>query len=204
MRLRLIAILTAVVVGVGLGFGVNWLWLDGGGHAAKIREGASFGEVPIGGPFRLIDHNGTPRGPDDFKGQLLLVNFGYTFCPDVCPIGLQTMTAALDQLGGQAERVQPLFITIDPERDTPEVLKSYVEHFTPRLIGLTGSAEDIAKAARAYRVYYKVAGDAKSDPNYLVDHSVLTYLMGPDGKFLTHFTHQTPPDKMAATIRRYL
>lgn len=204
MRLRLIAVAFAVVIGVGLGLGVNWLWLDGSDGAAKGRQGVSLGEAQIGGPFRLIDHNGSPRGPEDFAGRFLLVNFGYTFCPDVCPIGLQTMTAALEQLGDQAARVQPLFITIDPDRDTPAVLKAYVEHFAPSLIGLTGSADEVAKAAKAYRVYYKIAGDPKSDPNYLVDHSVITYLMGPDGKFLTHFTHQTPADKMAAAIRRYL
>ena len=139
----------------------------------------------------------------DFLGGYTLVFFGYTFCPDVCPAGLQVMSAALDKLGPEADKIQPVFVTIDPERDTPDVMASYIGHFHPRLIGLTGSADDIAKAAKAYRVYYaKAKGEEGDDPeDYLMDHSSILYLMDPDGKFVKHFTYTTDVDKLALDIK---
>jgi protein SCO1/2 len=134
----------------------------------------------------------------------MLVDFGYTNCPDICPLGLALMTDVLEQLGPNADKVQPLFITVDPARDTAPVLKDYIGHFSDRIIGLTGTKEEIAAAAKAYRVYYKVHGDPATDPNYPVDHSGFIYLMGRDGKFITHFTHETPADRMAETIRKAL
>ena len=112
----------------------------------------------VGGPFTLTDQDGKKVSEKDFLGKYMLVFFGYTYCPDICPTELQVMTAALDSMGPEAEKIQPVFVSVDPERDTPEVLKSYVENFGPRLVGLTGTPEEIAAVAKAYRVYYAKAG----------------------------------------------
>jgi protein SCO1 len=202
-RTRLAVIVATVLVGVGLGYVGNRL-LSGAPPAATVREGRSFGEALVGGPFTLTDQNGQRRSDADFRGKLMLVNFGFTNCPDICPLGLALMTDAIERLGPQGESVQPIFITVDPARDTPAALKSYVAHFSDRLVGLTGTPEEIAAAAKAYRVYYKVHGDPASNPNYAVDHSGFIYLMSRDGKFLTHFMHDTPPDRVADAIRRHL
>jgi cytochrome oxidase Cu insertion factor (SCO1/SenC/PrrC family) len=156
--------------------------------------------------FELVDQTATPRSDRDFRGRFMLVYFGYTYCPDICPTGLQTMTAALDLLGEEGEKVQPLFITVDPRRDTPKALASYVTAFHPRLIGLTGSEDQIRAAVRSYRVHRVVVRlpDARGADDYLVNHSSLTVLMGPDGGFVTLFPHGTAPDAMAGALRRYL
>jgi protein SCO1/2 len=200
-RPRLLAVILAVIAGVGIGALSHLLTRDG---APALREVVGFGEAAIGGPFRLIDSEGRERTEADFRGKLLLVEFGYTFCPDVCPLGLQLFADVLDRLGAAADDVVPVFITLDPARDTLEVLRSYAQHFSPRIVALTGSREAIDAAAKAYRVYYRLGADAASNPNYLVDHSAILYLMGRDGKFLTHFTHETPPDRVAAAIRSRL
>ncbi len=161
--------------------------------------------VQFGGPFALIDHDGMARTDADFGGQYLLVYFGYTHCPDLCPLGLTRLSTAIDLLGEAGSEVQPLFISVDPARDTTPVLGDYVEHFHPRLIGLTGSAAAVQAAARVYKIHRRKvvpAGEAPED--YLVDHSTLTYLMGPDGDFLTLFPHGTEAAFMADAIRNYL
>jgi len=132
----------------------------------------------------------------------MLIYFGYTYCPDVCPTELQTMTQALDQLGTKAGEVQPIFITVDPERDTQAEMKSYAENFHPRLLALTGTAEQVADAAKAYRVFYEKA--KQPDGTYLMDHSSIVYLMGRDGKYLAHFGGNTTADQMAAAIAKRL
>ncbi len=157
--------------------------------------------LAIGGAFTLVDHNRKTVTDIDFRGRYMLVFFGYTFCPDACPTALQTVTEAMDLLGAQATKVQPIFISVDPERDTPETLKSFVANFHPRMIGLTGSPEQVAAAAKVYRVYFAKAND---EDEYLMDHSAIIYLMGPDGKFVTHFSHGTTPDTMAAKVREHL
>jgi protein SCO1/2 len=202
-RTRLAVLVATVLVGVGLGYVVHRLFFDAQ-PAAIVREGRSFGEALIGGPFTLTDQDGKRRSDAEFRGRLMLVNFGFTNCPDICPLGLALMTDALDRLGAQADQVQPIFITVDPARDTPPVLKDYVAHFSDRMIGLTGTSEEIAAAAKAYRVYYKVHGDPATNPNYAVDHSGFIYLMGRDGRFLAHFMHDSPPDRVADAIRRAL
>ena len=121
---------------------------------AEIMDILMWNREPVGGPFELIDHAGRTRTERDFRGQLMLVYFGFTYCPDICPTDLQAIGLALDKLGKDGDSVQPLFITVDPERDTPEHLAEYVPMFHPRLIGLTGGAEAIRKAADAYKVYY--------------------------------------------------
>lgn len=157
------------------------------------------GTALIGGPIKLTGHDGKAVSDEQFRGKHMLVFFGYTYCPDICPAGLQVMTAALEELGAEADSIQPLFITIDPERDTVDVMASYVENFHPRLIGLTGTPDEIAAAAKAYRVYYKKAGD---DADYLMDHSSILYLMDRQGKFAKHFTYGTDPSVLANEIKQ--
>lgn len=199
-RGRLIAIVAAVIAGIAIGAGSRFL-LPGGDSPASVRQGTGFGDAAIGGPFQLVDTEGRVRTDEEFRGKLLLVEFGYTFCPDVCPLGLQLFADVLDRLGPQADAIQPIFITVDPARDTPEALRTYVEHFSPRILGLTGSREQIDAATKAYRVYYRLGADAATNPNYVVDHSAILFVMGRDGRYLTHFTHETPPDRVVAAIR---
>jgi protein SCO1/2 len=178
------------------------------GPAAAAGDTASDALPPIsfGGPFALIDHHGRARTERDFAGRYLLVMFGYARCPDICPTGLATMAAALDRLGAAGQQVQPLFITIDPARDTASELAEYVAQFHPRLVGLTGSEQAVAAAAKAYRVHRRkvVLADQDGPDDYLVDHSSLSFLIGPAGEWLTLFPHGTDPEFMAAAIGRYL
>jgi len=199
MPLRLVFI---VVIAFMIGAMTALLLLREAGSPGAPSQQVS-GKALIGGPFSLTDHTGKPVTQDDFKGKLMLVFFGYTYCPDICPAELQVMSAALDALGADAEKVTPVFITVDPARDTVEQMASYVASFHPRLVGLTGSEEAVKEAAKAYRVYYAKAGDANS-PDYLVDHSAIVYLMGRDGNYLTHFSYGTSAEKMAAGIRKHL
>ncbi|MCL4767567.1 MAG: SCO family protein [Hyphomicrobiaceae bacterium] len=164
----------------------------------------SIGKAAVGGPFTLTDHTGRRVTDQDFRGRFMLVSFGFTFCPDVCPSGLQVMAAALDQLGPKAERITPIFISVDPERDTPEQLARYVPSFHPRLVGLTGTAEEIQSAAKAYRVYYRKVKDEKSTADYTIDHTSIIYLMDPQGEFVAHFTHATPVSTMAEKLAKVL
>jgi protein SCO1/2 len=129
----------------------------------------------------------------------MLVYFGYTFCPDICPLGLQTMTQAIDGLPPeQQEQIVPVFVTVDPERDTVQVMRDYVGSFHPRLVGLTGSTAEVGEALRAWRVYAQKA--EPKDGSYLVDHSTFTYLMGPDGRYVTHFGHATTAEEMTQRV----
>jgi cytochrome oxidase Cu insertion factor (SCO1/SenC/PrrC family) len=159
----------------------------------------------IGGPFTLVDQIGKTVRNKDLKGRLLLIYFGYTFCPDVCPTALTTMVEALYLLGTKAGDITPVFITVDPKRDTPEQLAMYAQHFHPRLLALTGSSEQIAKVAKDYRVYYAKAEEDGADADaYLMDHTSITYLMNRDGTFLLHFSHGTDAETMAKRIREHL
>ena len=158
----------------------------------------------FGGSFSLTASDGRRMTDADFRGRFMLIYFGYTHCPDVCPVDLFTMGEALKLLGAQADRVQPLFITVDPERDTREVVGDYASSFDPRLIGLTGTNEEVETAVRAYKVHRVKYTPANDPANYGVDHSSLTYLMGPDGKFRTLIPHNTSVEGMAEILRPYL
>lgn len=162
------------------------------------------GEALIGGPFELVGKDGTTVTDKVFRGKYMLVFFGFTHCPDICPAELQVMAAALDELGEDANKVVPIFITVDPERDTPRVVADYVMNFGPRFVGLSGTPEQIAKAAEAYRVTYEKHQEEGAGDNYSVDHSAIAYLMGPDGKYITHIPYGTPAPKMAEILKRYL
>ena len=157
------------------------------------------GIARVGGPFTLTAHTGERISDEAFRGQYMLVTFGFTRCLDVCPAELQVMSAALDAMGPGAERIQPLFITIDPERDTVAHLSDYVANFHPRLIALTGTSDEIASVAKAYHVWYEKVEEAGS-ADYLMDHTSITYLMGPDGAFIQHFSFGTSAAALAEAM----
>jgi protein SCO1/2 len=168
--------------------------------AAELMDAVMWNREPIGGAFALIDQRGVRRTDADFRDKLMLVYFGFTYCPDICPTDLQNIGLALDRLGPAGEAVQPLFVTLDPERDTAAHLADYVGLFHPRLIGLTGDGDAIRKAADAYKVFYaRVPRNDGSD--YTVDHSAFIYVMDRGGRYLGFFPPGTPPDRMADVIR---
>jgi cytochrome oxidase Cu insertion factor (SCO1/SenC/PrrC family) len=159
--------------------------------------------MSLGGPFTLTDHTGRAVTERDFAGRFLLVYFGFTYCPDICPTELGIVAAALDVLEEQGEQVTPIFITIDPERDTPEALADYVSRFHPRMVGLTGTEAQIAAAARAYRVFYARVQRPEMT-QYLMDHSSFIYLVGPDGRVRALFRPETSPEAIAEAVRGQL
>ena len=197
------AIFTVIVVGflIGALTGVTMLFLSQPQGPARVQTS---GKALVGGPFKLIDQSGKDVTDRDFRGRHMLVFFGFTHCPDICPAELQVMSAALDQLGDEAHKVVPLFITLDPERDTQAAIADYVKHFGSNFVGLTGSPEAVAAAAKAYRVAYAKVEIQGAADGYTVDHSALVYLMGADGEYVTHFVYGTSADKMAKTLARYL
>jgi protein SCO1/2 len=172
--------------------------------AAELMDVVMWNREPIGGPFALTDQSGQLRTDADFRGKLMLIYFGFTYCPDVCPTDLQAIGIAMDKLGVNAKDVQPLFITLDPERDTVEHLAQYVPLFHPRLIGLTGSASAVAQAADAYRVYYKRVSFDTDRTDYTIDHSAFIYLVDRDGKYLGFFPPGTSAEKIAQMIEPYV
>lgn len=195
-RQKLIFALVVLVIAVITGFGA--LWFTNSLPQGPIGSGTAL----VGGPFTLTNQDGKRVTDQDFRGKYMLIFFGYTYCPDVCPSELQVMSAALDEMGPEADKIQPVFITIDPERDTPETMKIYVSNFHPRLVGLSGSAEDIAAVAKAYRVYYAKAKGTEDKSDYLMDHSTILYLMGPDGKFAKHFAYGTDAKALAEGLKQ--
>jgi protein SCO1/2 len=162
------------------------------------------GEIAVGGPFQLVDQDGKKVSDADFRGRFMLIYFGYSFCPDVCPTTLGVMAEALDRMGADGRKIVPVFITVDPARDTPKVLKQYMAAFGPRFVGLTGDDAAIGKVEKAYRVYAKKRplDDAKPDGNYAVDHSSVMYLVGPDGKVVTYYDEAISPDDLAADLKK--
>ncbi|GAA0588533.1 SCO family protein [Caenispirillum bisanense] len=194
----------AVVVVVGLGPRLaHWVGFPTGGASADGTTTGSTSAVAIGGPFTLVDGDGRTVTEQDFRGKWMVIYFGYTYCPDVCPTGLSSIGQAVDMLPeAQQDKVVPLFISVDPERDTPEVVGDYVGHFHPRMVGLTGSEEQVAAVAKEYKVYYKKVQDG--DGPYLMDHSAIAYVMGPDGQFVRHFSHGVPPEDMAKALGELL
>ena len=159
----------------------------------------------IGGAFTLTDHNGNRVKDTSFHGKYTLMFFGYTYCPDVCPTTLTTVSEALDLMGDDAKKIQPLFITVDPDRDKPEDLKSYLEHFHSSFVGLTGTRPEIDKITKSFRIYAAKAQENKEDPeDYLMDHSAVSYMMRPDGSFETFFSHGMTAESIAIKIKDHL
>jgi protein SCO1/2 len=156
----------------------------------------------IGGPFSLTDQNGRTVTDRDLKGKPFLVFFGFTHCPDVCPTALFEVSEIMRSLGPDADRVRVLFVTVDPERDTPALLKDYLSSFDPHLSALSGDPEAVAAVAKAYRVYYKKV--PLSEGGYTMDHTAIVYLMNKDGRFVSPFNIKRPPEVAAADLRKYL
>jgi cytochrome oxidase Cu insertion factor (SCO1/SenC/PrrC family) len=172
-------------------------------RAARLMDDLMWGRGHVGGPFALVDHAGKTRTDAEFRGKLMLVYFGYTTCPDICPTDLMQIGLAVDKLGEAAAQVQPLFVSVDPERDTKDVLAAYVGSFSPRIIGLTGTPEQIRAVADSYKAYY-----ARYTPPdgavYLIDHTGFIYLMGRSGEYLGFFPPGTSADRMVEIIRQNL
>ena len=194
-RRALTAFLLAVLVICGML--LYRLWME------RVPQATVTGEALVGGPFELTDHNGNKVTDQTYRGRMMLIYFGFTYCPDACPTALGVMSAALDKLDMAADRVVPILITVDPERDTPQVLKDYVSNFHPAMVGLTGTPEQIAQVAKAYRVYYQRAPGATAE-DYLMDHTLMIYLMNGEGKFVKHFSPEVTPDQIADEIRQHL
>jgi protein SCO1/2 len=194
----LLAILAAAVLAAGIVFFALTIAppQNGGGEVSAISSAA------IGGPFTLIDTAGKPVTDRTYRGKWMLIYFGYTFCPDACPTALTNISAALQRLGRAADEIQPLFITVDPKRDTPAVMAEYLKSFDRRIVGLTGSEEQTAGAAKAYRVY--VAPQKSDGDDYLVDHSAFFYLMNPQGKFVNVVAGDLSGTQMADKLRKLL
>lgn len=172
--------------------------------AAETMDILMWNREPVGGAFALTDQTGRARSDRDFRGQLMLVYFGFTYCPDVCPTDLMAIGQALELMGQDADAIQPIFITLDPARDTAQHLAEYVPLFHPRLIGLTGSDDAISKAADAYKVYYAKVATGKAADDYTVDHTAYIYLMDRDGKYLGFFPPGTSAERMVEIIRSRL
>ena len=196
-------LLTVIVAGFLMGAlgGAALLALSQGAQGPAVQMS---GKALIGGPFSLVDQTGKTVTDQDFRGRYMLVFFGFTHCPDICPAELQVMSAALDELGPKADEVVPIFITLDPERDTQAAMGAYVKNFGQRFVGLTGSPEQIAAVAKAYKVAYAKFQQDKASNDYSIDHSALVYFMGKDGEYITHFAYGTPASKMTETLRRYI
>jgi protein SCO1/2 len=200
MRARLIAfVIGGFLIGALAGAAVLLVATPQGGQPVQ-----SSGAALIGGPFSLVGGDGKPVTDRDFRGRYMLIFFGFTHCPDICPAELQVVAQALEQLGDKAKKVVPIFITLDPERDTPEAMANYVKSFGPNFVGLTGSLEAIAAAAKAYRVTYSKVENKESPGDYSVDHSALVYLMDPEGRYVTHFSYGLSADQMAEKLGKSL
>ncbi len=185
-----IALVMLVALLVGIAF------QQGGGKSIVT------GQALLGGPFTLVDQDGKTRTEKDFLGHNLLIYFGYTFCPDVCPTELAKISAAMDQLPKDAN-VTPVFITIDPVRDGVKEMKAYASAFHPRLMALTGTEEQIRTAAKAYRVYF-AKNTSAGTTDYLMDHSSIIYFMGKNGEYIAHFTVESTPEQIAERVRQAL
>lgn len=190
-----VLIVAAVLAVIAAGAAV-WTFLN-----APKPQATSSGTASVGGPFTLVDQHDNTVTDQSFRGRWMVVFFGFTHCPDICPTALNDMSMTLQELGPAADKVQPIFITVDPERDTVQAMAEYVANFDPRIVALTGTPEQVAQAAKAYRVYYK---KVPQGDGYTMDHTGILYVMDPQGRFMTHFTPNTPPADMAARIRKLL
>lgn len=197
-RERLIRMALAALVGLLMAGVIAWMTILH--DQRQVATVPSVAPASIGGPFTLTAHDGRVVSDKDFAGKYRLIFFGYTFCPDICPTELQSIAQAMDLMGDAGGDVQPLFITIDPARDTAPVLADYVKLFHPTILGLTGTEAQIAAVAKAYRVYFARSQEPAAADAYLMDHSTFGYLMAPDGSFITVFAKGTTPEQMVAAI----
>lgn len=202
---RIIAIGSAVVLAVLLG-AIYWITMGRGGddRFAQCRESnIAGGAGAIGGPFELVSETGETVTEKEVIDQPALIYFGYTFCPDVCPVDVARNAQAVDILEERGEMVKPVFISVDPKRDTPEVVDDFTANLHPRMLGLTGSPEQVKAASQAYRTYYS-ANDSEDDEYYLVDHSTMTYLVLPETGFVDFFRRDASAEEMADRVQCFL
>jgi cytochrome oxidase Cu insertion factor (SCO1/SenC/PrrC family) len=185
----IVAAVLAVAVGLGLGF-----LIPVGKPDLEVSQSI------IGGPFEMVNHLGETVTQETFKGRHMLVYFGYTFCPDVCPTELQAVTVALNDMGKKADAITPVFVTIDPERDDVAAVRQYIGFFHPRLVGLTGTPAQVQTITEAFGVFYARARDTGETSDYLMDHSSLIFLMDEDGRYVTHIRTGTAPEVMARQL----
>ncbi len=197
---RLVSFIVAgFLIGALIGVGVLLVTVPRGSQPVE-----SSGTALIGGPFSLTGTDGKTVTDRDFRGRYMLVFFGFTHCPEICPAELQVIAQALDKLGDKAKQVVPVFITLDPERDTPQVMGEYVKSFGPNFVGLTGTPDQIATAAKEYRIAYTKVENKSSPGDYSIDHSALAYLMDQQGRYVAHFAYGTSADEMAEKLGRFL
>lgn len=193
------------------------LWITKDGMLAKGMGdlAPSAGNPAIGGAFTLIDQNGKTVSDADFRGKIMLVFFGFTNCPDICPVTTKNLSDTMVLLGNKADQVAPIFISVDPKRDTPEVMKTYFSNFDSRIVGLTGSDEQVKQAAAAYKAYYAKSKRSEEDErgahgahsgagDYQVDHSGYIYLMDREGNYVQHFSYNESPESLAAAVKPHL
>jgi protein SCO1 len=203
LRRRLIYILVVIA----LGFTAINMWMVGGLSTVPNKDVAapeqSFAPAAIGGAFSLTDQNGQTVNDQAFRGKLMLVFFGFTSCPDMCPTALLSITNVLNTLGADAANIAPIFITLDPERDTPSQMKTYLANFHPSFTGLTGTYEAVEKVMGDYKAY-AAKQPADANGHYNVDHSGFIYVMGKDGEYLAHFAHNAPEDEMVKALQGFL
>ena len=200
-KLRIISFIVSLALVAFLGY--TWNQISKQGVSTQSQKLIPVSEDAFGGKFSLVNHFGEKVDEKTYSGQYRLMYFGFTYCPAICPTGLQKITAALKSLGSDADKIQPLFITVDPERDTAEVMKNYVALFHPKLVGLTGTPEQIAPTLKNYKIYAAKVQDA-SMSEYTMDHSSFTYLIGPNDNLLHIFKHEDKADDMANIIRQWL
>jgi protein SCO1/2 len=174
----------------------SYLWLLGGTTPRSVPA--------IGGPFTLTQGNGQVVTDRDFRGRYLLVYFGYTSCPDICPTTLSAIADAIDILGSRAERLQPLFITVDPSHDTPAIVRAYVRSFSPRIIGLTGTQVEIRAVEQEYRVSSAIHQTGPGANDYTVDHTAVLFLVAPDGRYLAPFSATETGPELAKKLAKYI
>jgi protein SCO1/2 len=173
------------------------------GDAARLMNELMTGTGPIGGPFQLTDQKGRAAGPTQWRGKLVLMYFGYTSCPDACPTDLSGIAAAIAALGAEGDRIQPVFVTLDPLRDTPTLLAAYVRNFNPRFVALGGTEQEVRRVASSYKVFYEKVARPGSD-DYMIDHTSFTYVLDAAGHYVGYFPPGTSGERIAEQLRALL
>lgn len=191
-----------ILIIIGVMFGIGALAAVAIQDRARDFENLGGKGTGVGGPFSLLNQDGKRVTERDFLGKYMLVAFGYTYCPDICPGELQVISNTLDQLGTAADKIVPVFISVDPQRDTVAHLREYVQNFHPKIVGLTGTPDEIKEAAKSYRVYYKKESSSDGNSsNYAMTHSTYIYLMSPTGKYVTHFNYGITSEELTSKLK---
>jgi protein SCO1/2 len=194
-----------ILIIIGVAFGIGALAAVAIQDRSRNLESMGGRGTGVGGPFSLVNQDGKRVTEKDFLGKYMLVAFGYTYCPDICPGELQVISNSMDQLGAGADKIVPVFISVDPQRDTVKQMREYVKNFHPKIVGLTGTPDEIKKAAKSYRVYYKKENSSGgSGSNYAITHSTFIYLMSPSGKYVTHFNYGITSEELTPKLKKYL